>query len=260
MLANRFYRYRPLGFHVQKCPTCDTEVAPSERESQEKTVFEGKLYFPSRRQFNDPFDCIAPTLTHISRVDLDAFLERRGMEEFTDLSMEERLKKVRSFQNTPPEELERFTEELSDSLGILSLTTKRDNILMWSHYANSHQGFCLEFDFSQIPSIQPRPVVYQRERAQYDISAVHRDANVRNLLLTKYEDWQYEREWRVITERGGTMYEFPCDALTGVILGCRMSESDKQKLQNWIEQSPSRPRLYQARLSGRYFNLEIEPC
>ena len=32
-----------------------------------------------------------------------------------------------------------------DACGILSLCAKNDDILMWSHYASSHRGICLEF-------------------------------------------------------------------------------------------------------------------
>ncbi|WP_205631947.1 DUF2971 domain-containing protein, partial [Aliivibrio fischeri] len=30
--------------------------------------------------------------------------------------------------------------------GIISLTETKDNLLMWSHYANEHNGFVVEFD------------------------------------------------------------------------------------------------------------------
>ena len=30
--------------------------------------------------------------------------------------------------------------------GVACFTTELNNILMWSHYADGHKGFCLEFD------------------------------------------------------------------------------------------------------------------
>jgi hypothetical protein len=46
-----------------------------------------------------------------------------------------------------------FTGEMRNDLlflnklvGILSLTEKRDNLLMWAHYAHDHQGLVIEFD------------------------------------------------------------------------------------------------------------------
>jgi hypothetical protein len=45
-------------------------------------------------------------------------------------------------------------------IGVLSLTEKRDNLLMWAHYAQNHQGFVIEFDdtheyFHQTAPIPP---------------------------------------------------------------------------------------------------------
>ncbi|EPJ44297.1 MAG: hypothetical protein OFPII_35920 [Osedax symbiont Rs1] len=33
-----------------------------------------------------------------------------------------------------------------DMYGILSMTERIDNLLMWSHYADSHTGFVIGFD------------------------------------------------------------------------------------------------------------------
>jgi hypothetical protein len=38
------------------------------------------------------------------------------------------------------------TADLRKLFGILSLTPHIDNYLMWSHYGDSHTGFCVEFD------------------------------------------------------------------------------------------------------------------
>ena len=37
-------------------------------------------------------------------------------------------------------------EYLINNIGIFSLSKVPDNILMWSHYADSHKGIVLEFD------------------------------------------------------------------------------------------------------------------
>ena len=254
MRPARLYRYRPLGVPVQRC-TSSAEIELSERERREKIVFEGSLYCPSRTQFNDPFDCIASSLEGISQKRLEEFIERRAMEAFPELSVAERREKAQQLKLNPYEEIPRMTQEMADDLGILSLSEKRNNIVMWSHYANSHQGFCLEFDISKAPFGSAHPVRYQQKRL-YDLSAVH--TNAKTLLLTKYKDWRYEEEWRIIAEKGGVTYPFPPDALTGVIFGCRMLETDKVKVVNWINQSPCTPLLYQARLSSRHFRLDIE--
>src|SRR4051812_50000619 len=38
---------------------------------------------------------------------------------------------------------------ISDLIGILCFLPERDNLLMWSHYADSHKGYALEFKASR---------------------------------------------------------------------------------------------------------------
>jgi hypothetical protein len=250
MRPAKLYRYRSLGG--------DSPIQRCKRERQEKVVFDGHLYFPSRIQFNDPFDCIAPSLEGIPRKCLEEFIDNRALTEPTESSLAEREEIARQLKQNPSEEIPRMTQELADFLGILSLSEKRDNILMWSHYANSHQGFCLEFDISTAPFDKARHVHYRRDRYAYDFANVA--ANAENLLLTKYEDWKYEEEWRIIADKGGELYRFPPEALTGVIFGCRMSETSKRKVILWINRSSCKPLLYQATIRSRDFGLDIVRC
>lgn len=39
-----------------------------------------------------------------------------------------------------------FLKNFRDTMGVLSLTKRFDNQLMWAHYADSHKGIVLEFD------------------------------------------------------------------------------------------------------------------
>jgi hypothetical protein len=43
----------------------------------------------------------------------------------------------------------RFLKRLHEEVGVLCFSEKYDNILMWSHYAKSHTGLCVEFSRSQ---------------------------------------------------------------------------------------------------------------
>jgi DUF2971 family protein len=40
--------------------------------------------------------------------------------------------------------------ELEGECGFLSLSERRDDLLMWAHYAEMHRGVCLEFDASML--------------------------------------------------------------------------------------------------------------
>jgi hypothetical protein len=72
--------------------------------------------------------------------------------------------------------------------------------MMWGHYAASHQGICLGFD---VKDSQAGLVDYVSERATLTLQDV-RDGNpdkarilLQKLLLTKFQCWSYEEEYRV---------------------------------------------------------------
>lgn len=93
-----------------------------------------------------------------------------------------------------------------------------DNQLMWSHYANSYSGICIEYDFSQIKDFVGfiSPVEYKAERPTLSLSDVgvqissndgkpkvetNTDTDMKKImsyLLVKNTCWSYEDEWRII--------------------------------------------------------------
>ncbi len=110
---------------------------------------------------------------------------------------------------------------------ILTETTKRystmacfsesvNSVLMWSHYANSHQGFALEYNFrptleKPIMNVGLYPVIYDDERMDVSlymawsflkmlgIEAHNPDiTSFIKIALHKSSIWAYEKEWRMI--------------------------------------------------------------
>lgn len=146
---------------------------------------------------------------------------------------------------------------------ILSETSKRystiacfsesvESILMWSHYANSHKGFALEYDFrptleQPIKNVGLFPVVYSKERldiSDYIAWAFLRffgfpakmpdiSASIKNALW-KSDVWAYEKEWRMIDstprditdEKASTIHYKP----VAIYYGRHMSFDDKKRL------------------------------
>lgn len=88
------------------------------------------------------------------------------------------------------------------------LCTNYKNSLMWSHYADSHRGFCVEYDFSKADiSTLPFPVVYSNIRPQIPWeealtrspeNTAKATSNLMIGLLTKDKCWEYENEWRYL--------------------------------------------------------------
>ena len=159
--------------------------------------------------------------------------------------------------------------------GICCLSKVRDNILMWSHYAKAHHGFCLEFSNelhiapnvyqSDIGEIAPFPVVplevkYSEEYPVFN--PVSPDGSANKTLLTKATQWEYESEWRMALPRMTGSYQFLPDCLTGVIFGCRMSEEHKKMIRNWCKDRQPAITYYEARESEDSYSLNVVeiPC
>lgn len=127
-----------------------------------------------------------------------------------------------------------------------------ENILMWSHYANSHKGFALEYDFrpileQPIKNVGLFPVVYSEER--FDISdyiawAFLRiigvpakmpdiSASIKNALW-KSDVWAYEKEWRMIDSTPRDIADEKASAIhykpVAIYYGRHMSGDDKRRL------------------------------
>ncbi len=88
--------------------------------------------------------------------------------------------------------------------GIVSLTETKDNLLMWSHYAEKHKGYIVEFDstheffnakyatLSNPYSGKTQRVLYRKERLN----------EVKNQFMEPYfhksDEWVYEKEHRLL--------------------------------------------------------------
>jgi len=106
---------------------------------------------------------------------------------------------------------EKLPESHKESLKICSFSETPDSITMWSHYADQHRGFCIEYGVEELPPSDGFvrmlfPVVYSErlfDATRYFQAAI-RDRNKFNVLfptlaaLYKSPEWSYEKEWRLI--------------------------------------------------------------
>src|SRR2546426_4361250 len=91
--------------------------------------------------------------------------------------------------------------------GVLSFSSKWNNPLLWSHYADKHKGICLGFDVVAADE-NTIYVEYANERLPPPLKL---DASFAlNLLRTKFAGWEYEGEVRIFatrdTEENGYYY------------------------------------------------------
>ncbi|WP_024873628.1 DUF2971 domain-containing protein [Tolumonas lignilytica] len=183
--------------NLYKYQSIDPSVPPAKNKSIQN-LFEATVVFSARQNFNDLFD---------SKVNF--IIPRR-----------ERLRKFRGslsksqrevFDSFTPgntdffQKLKQQTNTLIDSYYFYCLTTNPLNNLMWSHYANSHHGFCIEWDADKMNADK---VIYSEQIASIDLLDITRSNmglisqekmgdDLWAALRTKLDYWSYENEYRV---------------------------------------------------------------
>lgn len=118
---------------------------------------------------------------------------------------------------------------------VACLSESKDIVSMWAHYANNHQGYCVEYPVLDIFNqfhYGMLPVMYQQEMPRLSdilqIQSLSREAGsvylVSQSISTKAKCWESEREWRVIRAKEA---EGPSDfpKPTAVYLGCRAEKA-----------------------------------
>lgn len=184
------------------------------------------------------------------------------------------------------EQLAELRNRWGERVVILSLTKKKNNGLMWMHYADAHGGFVVGFD-SNDPFFKPgngkardglREVTYAADRGVFPRSAFA-SLNVDEfgegndlLFFTKSDRWFYEEEIRIlalpqmasrtIKVAGGCdicLFEFPAECVTEVILGYQMPPAKKQAIVDLVARKYCHAALFQAALSEDSYDLDIVP-
>lgn len=128
-----------------------------------KVLTNQELFFSSMRGFNDPFDSdIRINYEDLSITDQLLLIKRRIEEENLGLSPFQKVAEIyRRHNDSAFGDIEKLKEHYENvvkpsneaEIGILSLTGTKDNHLLWSHYANKHEGFCVGFDKEKIKAL-----------------------------------------------------------------------------------------------------------
>jgi len=221
-----------------------------------------KIYCSSPFDFNDPFDCrprvvVGKTKQEIRNAEkvIEGILYKR-----TNLNRNLRraearrlIKKIQKSEN-----LTDAYKSLLSRAGVYCLSAKKVNLLMWAHYGDKHKGYCLEFSTEPEGSFfnSAEEVRYKRNYPVVKIFTADKLDWGKESFLTKSTAWEYEEEWRLTSKQPGHI-NFPPEMLVGVILGCRMSDTDRQQILEWNSTRHPSVKIYQAIMHEREFKLQI---
>ena len=202
------------------------------------------IWFSNPRTFNDPFEfCIRLDKSKISYEDYEIYTKRM-FSDFDRKIEDINFQKLKEIQNQYLESLEllyqQSKKESLGNIGVACFSEIKDDILLWSHYANKHRGFCVEFDSRHIPFNQAHKVTYSE--------IIHTIEDINKLIppelekvfhlmhTTKAKCWQYEKEWRIfLPDKQNSAFIINPEAISAIYLGSRMNREDESKIVSIFE-------------------------
>lgn len=231
-------------------------------------ITQNLMYFSNPSAFNDPFDCRPVFSLEGTAKEQEAYFLGVYSRQAPYLDRAARRAEVRkvlkSSDKSPvrPKAVRNFADfyyaNISGRVGLLCLTEAPDDILMWSHYADSHRGVCLGFAADGASFHTALRVRYELARPVVNPIKHDPDEMLEMALLTKARHWEYEREWRVIRYRlGAGVYQHDPGELVEVVMGCQMEPETKDIVRELVAAHPAKPRLLHAELGGDSFLVRL---
>ena len=229
-----------------------------------KSLENDTIWLADPASFNDPFDCkidyridftVKQYKSHLKETAKALGIPRKHVKEKirSDVFSKRKLSKdaIHAINN-----LIENANKLTCQVGVFCLSEKPDDILMWSHYAESHKGYCVEYTRSpdnylgatwtdtdeyhvevERTGYYTKPVRYSREYPKVsilDLMAIKDWNAIHSIILTKSADWEYEKEWRLTAYLGGR--EIPSPApIKSIIFGMNTPKDHRDKIRSILK-------------------------
>jgi len=225
-----------------------------------------QIYFASPNTFNDPFDCrINYNFSCLSDKDREGYIDDRieflkevkRVDESNEKFERNSIRKELEY----PEKLHKeFNEIYNSRIGVFCCCQDEEikkgwqNILMWSHYANDHKGFCVGFYKDklncEVKSNLPNQMLkgglvdYNEEfpilKPLVPISKNMNEIgkNYMTGVKTKAINWEYENEYRLVRinldsnepELKNRTVNLTNDCIAEVTLGLSISKCHEEQI------------------------------
>lgn len=252
MFYRDLFKYRPLHY-------------PNGTRNYTQDIFTSRsVWCDKPAAFNDPFDCNLPL--HCSSVPTNVMDQARAQilreqpgipEAHLQMALNHASRQISVLEGTISTERHLIYHESS----VFCWATQGNSIPMFSYYADSHRGICLQFKLEhRHPLALAMEVEYEEQFPNLDYSQITgTDQLVKSLILTKAKCWSHENERRVFRRNVPPGKEtFPAESLVRVIFGCRCQETDIDLVKGWLSGWPSPVILAKAKPNVDSFSLVID--
>lgn len=205
-LPTHLYKYAPLA--VTHAGPDGAQITGFDAVADILT--RNRIYYSDPRNFNDPFE-FDRVIERLTDTDRAAIARRIAEEAMSDKASKAYLPEcgasrlaarlLAAMDQIEVNQNYSCTDSLIHRCGYISLCDSNDNVLMWSHYADSHRGLCLRFVCRKDPFYEENGSGRTGAIAYGDtIDAIEAHSSTDAALhriFRKAACWQYEHEYRV---------------------------------------------------------------
>lgn len=204
------------------------------------------LWFSNPNDFNDPFDGV----TFFDGKFSDSFVKNifkaavKGDskalacidENFYNYTMEPELRNVLNSRVQAT-----VSHEFSKFMKLCCFSKVKNEILMWSHYADNHRGICLEYDSKLIRLDRETKLFIYPIKYSSDVAIGNFENDVVSAAILaytqKYKKWEYEEEFRAIITSDENKININPAALKSITFGCCTPLSQKKEIRDILGDS-----------------------
>lgn len=169
---------------------------------------------------------------------------------------------------------------------VCCFTQNKHSLPMWAFYGENHRGGVIKFaDFAKTnsPLLEARKVAYQNERPKCKLAKAIEDDDgsyiaevLRQIMLTKALDWQYEDEWRAVQleapqevpeaiapdaeqiKLGRKLLPFAKEEVAAIYLGMDMPFERREEIMALMDEKYPHAEIYAAVTHTKELMLEFE--
>ena len=212
------------------------------------------IYFSNYKDFNDPFESACKKIIDYTPKDyFEAFL-RWGVDTFSAM---QKLEEIASKHVNSHDLQLQVADLILNGFSYFCMAKEPDNILMWSHYADSHEGVCFKFDLLQDNTfLNTVPVDYNSAYLEFDTL----NGNPMPIITRKSSDWSYEQEHRTIATDIKGLHQINKEVLVEIIFGCRTHKRNRTRIRSLVRNNGfNRVSFSEAVVNPEAYKLDIQP-
>ncbi len=262
------YKYRSLSLSLN-------QRGESAKSLSSMILKNTSLWFARPESLNDPLDCQISIKELSSRI-----LENKPQNPFIPYPKSNFVSPYTTDYLDVCEDIDRQ----HSNHGVLSMCTSKENLVMWSHYADEYRGLCFGFDLDLLKEsvkqsnlklywcglvnyCEETPLIefFQKSLSTTIFGIKHERTTQTELFMSKmgskHKQWSHEQEYRFLTDKFGSCVFNP-QALREVILGHAIFEEDKTEIVKFIKDKLPHVKIYESFFNSTFklhFKIYVAP-